>query len=256
MLLGGLAGCATLPAVPDSDGGIDKLVELGRLARDIEVNGGDSETALTLYREAVTVSGRSPAAYVQLGDAYLRAERLKQAIDAYRAALAKNPDDADAQLGLGTVLVRQGAHQKGLAALVKAAPLVNTSVAYNRLGVTQTMAGQFPEAQATFEKGLSLEPEDLDIKTNLALAQALAGESEKAATQIEVIARSPDVKPVHRRNLVIILGLIGESKRDARAVAPADMPQPEFEALFGRAASIRHFTDPKARARALGTLQG
>ena len=82
-------------------------------------------------------------------------------VKAYRAALAKDPDDADALLGLGTAYARQGAVEKGLVALTKAAPHVNTGAAYNRLGVAQTIAGQFSEAQATFEKGLAVAPDDI-----------------------------------------------------------------------------------------------
>jgi Flp pilus assembly protein TadD len=254
VLLAGLAGCTTTPGFTLSRGE-DKSEKLARLARDVETSGG-GETAFALYREAVAASGRTPAAYVQLGDAYLRGKRLSQAAEAYRAALAKDPDDAEAQLGIGTVLVRQGALQKGIGTLAKAAPLVNTGAAYNRLGVAQTMAGQFPEAQAAFEKGLHVEPSDIDIATNLALAAALAGDSEKAESLSHTIAKYNDVKAVHRRNLVIVLGIIGKSSKDARTVAPADLSQPEFDALFSRAASIRHISDPKARARVLGTMQG
>jgi Flp pilus assembly protein TadD len=252
VLLAGIAGCASMPG---SSGGEDKSEELGRLAHDVETNGG-GETAFALYREAVAVSGRAPAAYVRLGDAYLRAKKISQAVEAYRAALAKDPDSAEAQLGLGTALLQQGALERGLTTLAKAAPLVNTGAAYNRLGVAQTMAGQFPEAQATFEKGLDVDPDDADIATNLALAAALAGDSEKAATLTDAIVQHHGVKPAHRRNLIIVLGLIGKSSQDARTVAPADLSQREFDALFGRAASLRHIADPKARARALGTMQG
>jgi Flp pilus assembly protein TadD len=258
LLLAGLAGCATLPESPlvknSQESVTDKSEELVNLARDIEANGGD-ETALALYREAVALSGRTPAAYVRLGDAYLRAKKLTGAIQAYRAALAKDPDNADALLGLGTALARRGAVEKGLAALTKAAPHVNTGAAYNRLGVAQTIAGQFSEAQATFEKGLAIQPDDLDIATNLALAAALAGQSARAAELTDEIAQSPTVQPVHRRNLVIVLGIIGRSAGDARTVAPPELSQGEFQELFGRAASIRRIADPKARARALGTMQ-
>jgi Flp pilus assembly protein TadD len=260
VLLVALAGCA----FPESSGvkikksqqsATDRSEELVHLARDIEANGG-GETALELYREAVALSGGTPAANVRLGDAYLRARKLDGAIQAYRAALAKDANDADALLGLGTALTRQGAAEKGLAVLAKAAPYVNTSAAYNRLGVAQTIAGHFSDAQATFEKALAIQSDDLDIATNLALAAALAGQSERAAQLTDTIARSPAVQPLHRRNLVIVLGIIGRSANDARTVAPADISQGDFEKLFDRAALIRRTADPKTRARVLGTMQG
>jgi Flp pilus assembly protein TadD len=265
VLLAALAGCAfpesSVKSLPEpsvksqQSRGTDRSEELVHLARDIEANGGD-ETALELYREAVELSGGAPAANVRLGDAYSRAKKLDRAIQAYRAALAKDANDADALLGLGTALTRQGAAEKGLAALAKAAPHVNTGAAYNRLGVAQTMAGQFSDAQATFEKALAIQSDDLDIATNLALAAALADESQRAAEMTHKIAQSPAVQPVHRRNLVIVLGIIGRSADEARAVAPADLSQGEFEKLFGRATAIRRIADPKTRARVLGTMQG
>jgi Flp pilus assembly protein TadD len=259
LLLTGVAGCASVSDSPISTsfgaGANDKFDKLIRMARDVEAN-GSADTALVLYRQAISVSGRSPAAYVQLGDACLRARRPTEAIGAYRAALAINPDDAMAQLGLGTVLTQRGDLEKGLVALAKAAPFVNTGAAYNRLGVAQTMAGKFSEAQQSFKKGLGVAPSDIDIATNLALAAALEGNADTAASLTDQIATSPAAKSVHRRNLVIVLGIIGKSSHDARAVAPDGLSQSEFNLLFGRAASIRRINDPVARAHALGTMQG
>jgi Flp pilus assembly protein TadD len=266
LLLAAVAGCANLPLAPvathagtgTSDaaaGADDKFDQLIRMAHDVETS-GSQDTALVLYRQAINVSGRSPAAYTQLGDACLRARRFAEAIGAYRSALAINADDADAQLGLGAALMQHGDLQNGLAALAKAAPLVNTGAAYNRLGVAQTMAGKFAEAQDTFEKGLGVSPGDVDITTNLALAAALAGNIDKAATLANEVATSPAANAAHRRNLVLVLGMIGKNSHDARAVAPDGLSQPQFNALFGRATSIRSITDPVARAHALGTMQG
>jgi Flp pilus assembly protein TadD len=258
LLLAGVAGCANVPAVPvstDAGSTNDKFDQLTRMAHDVETS-GSRDTALVLYRQAVTVSGRSSTAYVQLGDACLRARQFTEAIGAYRAALAINPDDPEAQLDLGTALTQRGDLENGLAALAKAAPLVNTGAAYNRLGVAQTMAGKFAEAQETFEKGLGVSPADIDITTNLALAAALAGNTDKAASLTDQVATSPAAGLVHRRNLILVLGMIGRSSHDARAVAPDGLSQSEFNRLFGRAASIRGISDPVARAHALGTMQG
>jgi Flp pilus assembly protein TadD len=256
LLLTGVAGCASPPGGPGTAaGGNDRSDDLIRIARDVESHGSE-ETAFVLYRQAVTVSGHSPAAYVQLGDAYARARRFAEAVKAYRAALATDPDNGEAKLGLGNVLVHRGNLAGGIAALAKTAPLVNTGAAYNSLGVAQTMAGKFSEAQQTFEKGMQVAPDDIDIATNLALAAALAGDGDKAASLADQIARSPAATSLHKRNLVIVLGIIGKSSRDAKAVGPDDLSQSAFDALFGRAASIRRITDPAARAHALGTIRG
>jgi Tfp pilus assembly protein PilF len=165
LLAGCAGGCATAlsdsqvvktdEAKKDDASGADKTTGLVQLADDIEAH-GESETALSLYRQAVAASGNAPAANVRLGDAYLRVDQTVPAIAAYQAALAKDPDDADAQLGFGWALAQQGKPEKGLGALLKAAPRVNTGAAYNRLGAAQTMLGRFADAQESFEKGRAI----------------------------------------------------------------------------------------------------
>ena len=272
VLVSGLAsGCANLhiPEAQNGDGSKpdqaayegdksnegDKSKGLILLAKDIEAH-GEKDTALKLYQQTVTLSGDSPDANVRLGDAYLRASRIKPAMDAYRAALIKDPSNNDALLGLGAALVQNGSLDEGLADLVKAAPRVDTGAAYNRLGVAQMMAGQFADAQASFEKGRALAPDDLDITTNLALATALAGEADKAAALAHEIAQSPSAEERHRRNLVLVLGIVGRSRDEARAMAPPGLSQNDIAALLKHAAAIREMNDPKARAKALGMMRG
>jgi Flp pilus assembly protein TadD len=233
----------------------DKSTGLVRLAKDIEAH-GESDTAIKLYQQTVALSGNAPDANVRLGEAYMRANRIKPAMDAYRAALVKDPDDNDALLGLGAALVQSGSVDEGLADLAKAAPNVGTAAAYNRLGVAQMMVGQFANAQASFEKGRALSPDDLDIATNLALAAALGGEAEKAAALAREIAQSPAAQDRHRRNLIIALGIIGRSRDEARTVAPPGLSQHELAALLKHAETIREASDPKVRAKALGMMRG
>jgi Flp pilus assembly protein TadD len=228
-------------------------VDLGRIAADVEAR-GDAATALSLYQQAVTASGEEPAAHVQLGDAWLRAGRIQAAIGAYRAALAKSPNDGTALLGLGTALVRSGEVEQGLDALRRAAPLVKTAAAYNRLGVAQTLTGQLEGAQASFAAACSQAPDDLDIRANLALAQALAGESDTAVSVMADVAASPQAEPRHRRLFVTVLGLSGRGS-EARSAA-GELPAREIQALLERAGAIRAMPDARARAKALGVAMG
>jgi Flp pilus assembly protein TadD len=224
---------------------------LVRLAQDIEGR-GESATALALYERAAVVSGDA-ADYVRLGDAYSRANRVSEAIAAYRAALGRAPDDAEATLGLGAALVKKGDYEGGLAALAKVAPVVKTAAAYNRLGVAQTLTGRLHEAESSFERARELAPDDLDISTNLALAAALAGEDEKAITLMQGVVQSAGAEPRHQRNLVIIYSLFGRID-EARAAAPEGLSAQEIQKLIDRAKSIRAINDARARARALGTI--
>jgi Flp pilus assembly protein TadD len=257
LLCGALIGCTNPDlrgALGDDGAAAETRQGLAQVASDIEAH-GENETALTLYRQAVTVSGDAPAANVQLGDAYMRAGQMAPAIEAYRKALATSPEDPVAELGLGSALVKSGELDKGLATLVEAVPRVNTGAAYNRLGIAQTLAGRLKDARASFASGQALAPDDIDISTNLALAAALAGEPDEALASMRKVAASSAAQPRHRRNLVIVLGLLGHTA-EAREVAPPGLSPRQLQALLERAGSIRAISDPKARAKALGTISG
>lgn len=247
-----LAGCATqswLDAAastekPDQDG-------LMRVASDIEAQ-GQMVAALPIYERAAAASSDATA-QLRLGDAYTRAGKTDQAIQAYRAALAVAPDNPDALLGLGSALVKAGDADGAVVALAKVAPIVNTMTAYNRLGVAQTLTGHFAQAHQSFDAASALAPDDLDIRTNLALAAALDGQETKAIDAARAVVTSPGAEARHRRNLMIVYGLLGRAD-EGRAAAPKGLSANEVKKLLARATAIRAISDAKARAKALGTI--
>ena len=164
-----LAGCGTqswLGAAASSEKpGQDGLM---RVASDIEAQ-GEIEAALPIYERAAATSSDATA-QLRLGDAYTRAGKTDEAIKAYRAALAVAPDNPDALLGLGSALVKAGDPDGAVVPLAKVAPIVNTMTAYNRLGVAQTLAGQFSQAHQSFDAASALAP---DEKPRRAVAASL-----------------------------------------------------------------------------------
>ena len=248
-LLAGCASQALLDAAastekPDQDG-------LTRVASDVEAQ-GQIVAALPIYEQAAAASN-DPKAQVRLGDAYTRAGKTDQAIRAYRAALAVAPDNPDALLGLGSALVKAGDADGAVVALAKAAPIVNTMTAYNRLGVAQTQTGQFAQAHQSFDTASALAPDDLDIRINVALAAALEGQETKAIDVARTVVTSPGAEARHRRNLMIVYGLLGLVD-EGRAAAPKGLSASEAKKLLARATAIRAISDAKARAKALGTI--
>jgi Flp pilus assembly protein TadD len=251
-----LAGCGTLSqSWLDAVASTDKSEQDGlmRVASDIEAQ-GQMAAALPIYEQAAAASNDAPT-QLRLGDAYMRAGKTDQAIQAYRAALAVAPDNPAALLGLGTALVRAGDVDGAVVALAKAAPLVNTMTAYNRLGVAQTLTGQFAQAHQSFDTASALAPDDLDIRTNLALAAALDGQENKAIDASRAVVTSPGAQARHRRNLMIVYGLLGRAD-EGRAAAPKGLSASDVKRLLTRATAIRAISDAKERAKALGTIMG
>ena len=234
------------PSVDGQDGML-------RVAADIEAQ-GQIASALPIYERAASTSS-DVTSQLRLGDAYMRAGKTDQAIQAYRAALVSAPDNPDALLGLGSALFRAGDPDGAVVPLAKVAPMVNTMTAYNRLGVAQIQAGQFAQAQASFDAASALAPDDLDIRTNLALAAALDGQETKAIEATRAVVASPGAQARHRRNLMIVFGLLGRAA-EGRAAAPSGLSADEVKRLLARATAIRAISDAKERAKALGTIMG
>jgi Tfp pilus assembly protein PilF len=228
--------------------------KLMKLAAEIEAR-GDTNTAIALYEQAAAASDAPASAFVQVGDVYMRAGYPVEATKAYRTALSRSPNNGPALVGLGSAMVEAGDTEAGIRALAEGAQSVNTSQAYNRLGVAQTFAGQIGPALETFSRALSLAPGDLDIQTNMALAAALAGDSAKALPLIQRVAAAPNAQLHHKRNAVVAYGLLGLSDQ-VRASPPTGLTTKEIDTVLAQARSIRAKKSIAARANALGAMNG
>jgi Flp pilus assembly protein TadD len=251
-----LAGCADIPGSAGLSGDMSAAdvqpdEGLTRIASDIEAR-GDTDTALALYQRAAAATPAA-ATYDRLGDAYLRADRLDDAARSYRAALGRDPNDSTAMLGLGSALVRRYRLAEGIGWMQKAAPGLRTALAYNRLGVAQTLAGRLDEAKASLTTANQLGPDDLDVTINLALATALAGDAERAVDLMRRVVQSPHLEARQWRNLVMVAGLAGHED-EGRAAAARTLKAVEVDTLLRRAASIRALGSPRSRGQALGSI--
>jgi Flp pilus assembly protein TadD len=249
-----LSSCQTAKPETDAEtqGASTQSDRLLKLAADIEAR-GENGTAIALYQRATAMPDAKPVAFVKAGEAYMRAGYTAEAEKAYRGALAKAPNDGPALLGLGSAMIDSGDVEAGIRALAQAAPIVNTSRAYNRLGVAQIFAGQVEEAQATLTHALTLEPGDLDIQTNMALAAALEGNAATALPLVQHVVSAPGAQLHHKRNVVVVYGLLGQAEQ-VRAAPPTGLTTKEVNTLLANAKSIRGKATIKARAKALGSI--
>lgn len=219
------------------------------IASDVEAQ-GDKASALEFYERAAMLSD-DPAVRVKLGDAYLRSGRADDAVSAYRSVLEKAPDNGFAMMGMGSALLQGGKLQEAQDALAKAAPIVKTAIAYNRLGVVQVMLGRVGDALTSFEQAHELDAADTDITTNLALAAVVSGKQERAIGVMRELAEANPTKPQHKRNLVLVMAIAGQGKEAQEAVK--GISAAEMKTLLAKAEKVRGQPTPKARAAALAT---
>lgn len=241
-----LGGCASSPSAPVSDR--DRLMSLAEQVR----RGGDPASAVALYERAAELSDQAPEVMLALGDTRLITGDASGAAQAFRAVLTRKPDDPQALLGLGTADLQQGRIDRAVRSLQTAAPLIDTAVAYNRLGTAYVLSGEFAQAQAAYGTALTHASGDLDIRSNLALALALDGQAQRARAEASTITESPLSEPHHMRQQMLVLTLLGDDRSAATALA--GLPAVERDELLADARAIRSIKDPATRARAVGLM--
>lgn len=240
-----LTACAGGPTpAPTGDGS-----QLVRLADDVDRR-GDHATAAAMYERAIAQGDVSAEVQVKLGNARLASGDDPAAADAFRDALREDIELAPALLGLGTAQLRMGEPEAALKSLTPAAPAVNSVAAWSRLGAARALAGRSTQAVEAFTRAAALAPKNLDVGTNLALAQALAGDADRASAGVRQIVDSPLAEPRHYRNALLVLVLAGRDDEAERLEIP-DMNAAERERLIESARRIASLPTPAARARAL-----
>ena len=227
----------------------EALVRLGDSLRA----GGDADGAAQFYEAAVARDGRDAAVLDRLGDALLAAGDPARAEGAFRAALAVSPGDGAAGTGLGIALLARHEPAAALPFLQSAARSSGDPRVLRNYGVALDMLGRPADAQAVYRRGLAGFPADPDLRGNLALSLAIAGDTEAAVREIEAAVNGPNASDRVRANRVMLLAMAGRAG-DAEA-AGRGLPQPgRTAALIAQGERARSAPDAAARAAALGTV--
>ena len=156
----------------------------------------------TLYRSAASISPRSARIRFNLGNAYLRASRNRDAEDNFRAALAIYPEFQDARVNLGMALVQQGRAQEALGLLEAAASkeAENADLAIN-LGTAYRSLGDVTRAETAFRRALELDPGSSRAWNNLGSIELSRGRIDEAIADLQNAVRLEPRMAVFRMNL-------------------------------------------------------
>jgi serine/threonine-protein kinase len=164
-----------------------RLYRLTKKPDDLDLAGKFAERALVL-------DDTRPGAWVTLGMTFAQRGQIAEAEKAFAAAIARNPNGAEAYRELG--LLYQGANQpdKAEAAYRRAVALASDSwSAHNYLGAFLYRQVRYPEAEAELRRALAIAPDNVRLWSNLAgilLAQNKAAEAE-AASRKAIVGPAP-----------------------------------------------------------------
>lgn len=144
-LLGLLAWQAIPPdAIPHIRAGVEAQKQ-GRL-----------DEAITEFRKVTELTPELPAAFVNLGEAYMQNGDYEAALTPLKRALELNPELIGAHQMLGYALLSSGYAAEAIPHLEKTQTL-------DALGVAQLKTGKLPEAIGNLQAALAKRPQDPDL---------------------------------------------------------------------------------------------
>lgn len=116
-------------------------------------------TGMRYYARAVEGSPHSPFAHTHLGDMYLYAKDIPQAIKSYQRAIELNNFEPQAHNNLGVAYMRSGEVDKAAAEYAKELEFnPNNLLTWSNLGAIYLQKGDHANAEVAFRKAVELNP--------------------------------------------------------------------------------------------------
>jgi len=142
---------------------------------------GRRREAIEMLKKAILIKPDYTEAYNDLGYVYAEEGRYDEAIRLYRKALTLEPRHVETYVNFGNAYVFMKQPEKAISMFKKILEIDPAHVkAYINLGNVYCSAGRFDEGIGSFEKAISLEPYNAYAYTNLGNAYSVTGRPEDA----------------------------------------------------------------------------
>lgn len=160
-----------------------KKADLGRALAER----GQTERAIAVLNEAIAMDPDIPMAHEALAGAYAAAGRYPEALDAYRATIARDPVRDSAYAGLGCLLLATGGDREEAEKMLGKALEINRahSGAMACLGALHLDRRAFDDAIRETERAISLDPQNVQAHLTLGIALAETDQLERARAEIQ-----------------------------------------------------------------------
>jgi tetratricopeptide (TPR) repeat protein len=137
-----------------------------------------------------------------LADALQTQNKLAEAVQECRQAIALEPENYLAHYDLGIILDRQGLKQEALKELRRSLAIKpDQPLAYSKIGWILMEPHQYSEAMEAFNQALRLDPANTHAHNGLGIALFQLGDYEKAAEQFGDVVRIDPSDTVARQDL-------------------------------------------------------
>ena len=178
---------------------------------------GRTRDALDVYRRAVARWPEDASIYHDLAVAASAAGRTQEASRAEQAALALDPSNGSAANGLGLAEAANGHPQAAAAAFERAAAADPTNAVYwTNLGNARRDAGNAAGAEEAYRTALEHDPRSADAANGMGVLRVQSGRSQEAVTWFERALAGDDTFVDAHLNLGIACQESGQRDRAAQ----------------------------------------
>ena len=172
---------------------------------------GDYSSALRVFQRAAIENETHVASRLALGQIYQRLGATDGAIEYYGQVLKLEPENTDAQLGLGQMMVLSNQPLESVAYLEEvAAKSSDNYKIYNSIGLAYDLQGLHEDAQIAYGEGLNIRPDQISLLNNLALSFAIDG---LYALSIQLLSKAVNLnysQTTAQQNLMMVYALSGD----------------------------------------------
>jgi len=190
---------------------------------------GEFKDALDYYKEATKKSPDDTIAWYGLGSCYDGLDKPEEAIAAYKQAVKIDPENADAHYNLGRYYRKLGRYEDAIKAYdqaIQADP--DHAAAYFDLGMLYGKLEEFENGERSFSQVLRINPDHAPTLHYMGLIYNGMGRYDDAAESCKKALKiNPNSAPT-LYNLGIAYGGLGKSREEMKAFKQAIRVAPDF----------------------------
>jgi choline-sulfatase len=215
----------------------DRVAVWASIEDGIDQMSRDPDAAERSFTRALTLDRGNGLAMKYLADLSFRRNRLVEARDEYRRALAAGFRHADVFVNLASIAERGGRDEEARAMLGEAVQLnAGDADAWNRLGLLEARRGAAAAARTAFARAMAAAPDRAEPYYNLAIIERRAGNEQLAQARLRDAVARNRAYPEAQYELGTGYLAAKDPARALDAYRAALAARPDYaEALFGAA---------------------
>ena len=146
---------------------------------------GTASTKATVLTQAENTAVNTVNAHISASNIFNKPQNPEEAIQSYKEAIRKNPNDFDAYFNLGDCYSRLGNEQEALKATKEAVRIrPDYAFAHIALGLNYHNLGQYDQAIETYKQAVRLDPDLADqAKLLIGNSYTALGRPEEASSE-------------------------------------------------------------------------